>query len=279
MRKHKMSIFYKECGNDKPLSIMAGPCVYENHDHALMMAESIYDICQEVGKECGAPYVNYIYKTSFDKANRTSAESYRGAGFDEGYYGIKAVQSLDIPVLTDIHEAWQCETIGANVIQIPAFLCRQTNLLQAAAASGKTVNVKKGQFLSPQEMGQVVKKLEHFGAKEIIITERGTTFGYNNLVVDMRSLEIMKGFGYPVFMDCTHAVQTPGGLGNKSGGDREMAKVLARAATAVGIAGLFMEVHNDPDNAPSDGPNMIRLDTLADLLRTIFKLDAVIKNK
>jgi len=271
-----MSSFYENCGNDKPLSIIAGPCVYETKEHAMFMAKSIIDICDRVGKEHGIR-INYIYKTSFDKANRTSAESFRGIGFDEGYYGLKAIQSLDIPVLTDIHEPWQCDAIAANVIQIPAFLCRQTDLLSAAAQSGCTVNVKKGQFLSPKEMMQVVKKLQHFGAKEIMITERGTTFGYNNLVVDMRGLEIMKEAQVPVILDCTHAVQEPGGLGTKSGGNREMAKVLARAGTAVGIAGLFLEVHNDPDNAPSDGPNMIHLNDLYALLTICFDIDLSIK--
>lgn len=259
--------FYEKCGNDKPLSFILGPCVFESTEHANMMATKIHNILE------GFTNNNFAFKVSFDKANRTSAESYRGIGFDEGYYGIKSLQAKNIEVLTDVHEAWHCDTIDADIIQIPAFLCRQTDLLKAAAMSGKVVNVKKGQFLSPLEMLEVVKKLEHFGAKKIILTERGTTFGYNNLVVDMRSLEIMKKAGYPVFMDCTHAVQAPGGMGSKSGGDREMAKVIARAATAVGIAGLFMEVHNDPDNAPSDGPNMIKIEDLSALLSTCIRID------
>lgn len=264
--------FYELCGNDKPLSFILGPCVYESTEHAKMMAGAIKSIVD-------AHNANFVFKISYDKANRTNAESFRGLGFDEGYYGIKAVQSMGIEVLTDIHEAWHCDIIDSDIIQIPALLCRQTDLIKAAAVSGKVVNVKKGQFLSPLDMLEVVKKLEHFGAKKIIITERGTMFGYNNLVVDMRSLEIMKRAGYPVFMDCTHSVQLPGGLGSKSGGDREMAKVIARAATAVGIAGLFMEVHNDPDNAPSDGPNMIKLEELSALLMICKGVDYSIKQR
>ena len=268
--------FYDKCGNSKLLSIMAGPCVFESQEHAIFMAESLRDIVESVGKRFGQE-INFIYKTSFDKANRSSATAYRGAGFDEAYYGMDAVRGRNIEVLTDVHENWQCESAQADIIQIPAFLCRQTDLLQAAAQSRKPVNVKKGQFMSPNEMANVVGKLEHFGCKEIILTERGTTFGYNNLVVDMRSLEIMKKFGYPVFMDCTHAVQLPGGNGTSSGGQREFVKTIARAATAVGIAGLFMEVHDDPEIAPCDGPNMIALDKFAELLYSLLEIDEVVK--
>jgi len=274
-----MTVFYDELGNYKPLSIIAGPCVFENLHHAEMMSSALRDICNEVGNKYYGygKSLNFIYKTSFDKANRTSASSYRGTGFDDAYYAFQSLRANGTELLTDIHESWQCDTVQADVIQIPAFLCRQTDLLHAAADSGKVINVKKGQFLSPQEMLQVIKKLEHFGAKKIIVTERGTTFGYNNLVVDMRSLEIMRSAGYPVVMDCTHAAQAPGGLGGRSGGDREMAKVIARAAVGVGVAGVFMEVHQDPDNAPSDGPNMIRLDQAKDLITELIELDLVRK--
>lgn len=280
-----MSNFYNSCGNDMPLSIIAGPCVFESHDHAMMMAESLREVCVEVGDQYGTP-INFIYKTSFDKANRTSSTSFRSVGFDEAYYGMQAIRDAGIEVLTDVHESWQCDAVAADVLQIPAFLCRQTDLLQAAAITGKPVNVKKGQFLSPWEMSQVVNKLREFGTTDIMLTERGTTFGYNNLVVDMRSLEIMQhrnslnlnDMPYPVIMDCTHAVQAPGGNGKSSGGDREMAKVIARAATAVGIAGVFMEVHDRPEEAPSDGPNMIRLRDVYSLLRNLVELDIVAKN-
>ena len=271
-----MRDFYSKCGNRETLSLIAGPCVFENADHAIRLSDELRDIAGEVSEKYGL-YINFIYKTSFDKANRTSADSYRGVGFDEAYYGMQTIRTRGTPVLTDVHDSWQCEAVNADIIQIPAFLCRQTDLLQAAANSGKPVNVKKGQFLSPQEMVRVVEKLERFGATQIMVTERGSTFGYNNLVVDMRGLEYMKRNckGYPIIMDCTHAVQSPGGLGDKSGGDREMAKVIARAAAAVGVAGIFMEVHDDPDNAPSDGPNMIKLKDVYPLLCELIELSLV----
>ena len=266
-----MGEFYDACDNTNQISIIAGPCVFEGKQHALDMAGKLFEICESNG-------VNFCYKTSFDKANRTSSKSYRGEGFDEAWYGISAVKEvIGCEVLTDVHENWQCGATNADILQIPAFLCRQTDLIQSAVESGKPVNIKKGQFLSPNEMRNVVEKAESFDVSKLIITERGTTFGYNNLVVDMRSLHIMKNFDYPFVMDCTHAVQSPGGLGDSSGGDRRMAKVIARAATAVGIAGLFMEVHQDPDNAPSDGPNMIRLDEFSDLLSELVELDYVTK--
>jgi len=269
-------MFYDNCGNDKPLSIIAGPCIFEDPAHALEMATALRDICVTVGQKFDRE-INFIYKTSFDKANRSSADSYRGSGFDEAFYGMEAVRGRGIEVLTDVHESWHCDAVNADIIQIPAFLCRQTDLLQAAAESGRPVNVKKGQFLSPQEMTNVVKKLEKFGCNKIMVTERGTTFGYNNLVVDMRSLEIMKQMNYPVVMDCTHAVQLPGGNGTSSGGQRQYVSTMARAAVAVGVAALFMEVHDDPDNAPSDGPNMIRLDNFEKLLYDIVELDYISK--
>ena len=268
--------FYDDCGNDKPLSIIAGPCAFETIDHAVMMSTALRDICFSVANRFDTE-INFIYKTSFDKANRSSADSKRGSGFDEAFYGMEAVRARGIEVLTDVHEPWHCEAVNADIIQIPAFLCRQTDLLRAAAESGKAVNVKKGQFLSPIEMTNVVKKLEKFGCDRIMVTERGTTFGYNNLVVDMRSLEIMKQMNYPVVMDCTHAVQLPGGNGTSSGGQRQYVSTMARAAVAVGVAALFMEVHDDPDNAPSDGPNMIRLDNFEKLLYDIVELDYVSK--
>lgn len=268
-----MSLFYNECGNDKRLSIISGPCVFESTQHALDMAGKLKEICDSFS-------VNFCYKTSFDKANRTSSDSFRGLGFDEAFYGIQEVkEKIGCEVLTDVHEGWQCGATNADILQIPAFLCRQTDLIREAVETGKTVNIKKGQFLSPEEVSNISKKVESFGGKELILTERGTTFGYNNLVVDMRSLAIMKRGQYPVFIDCTHAVQSPGGNGKSSGGDRMMAPVIARAAVAVGVAGVFMEVHQDPDNAPSDGPNMIHLSEFSSLLSTLIELDYIIKSK
>ena len=258
--------FYSNCGNDKPLSIIAGPCVFETREHAVMMAESLKEICDKLK-------VNFIYKTSFDKANRSSADSNRGSGFDEAFYGMEAVRSRGIEVLTDVHEPWHCEQVQADIIQIPAFLCRQTDLIQAAAQSGKPVNVKKGQFLSPWEMKNVADKLHKFGCDKFMFTERGTTFGYNNLVVDFRSLEVMKEYTDRVVMDCTHAVQLPGGNGTSSGGQRQYVSTMARAAVAIGVSALFIETHQDPDNAPSDGPNMIRLDKFQDLVYDLLILD------
>lgn len=266
--------FYNGCRNDAKLSVIAGPCIFESKQHALDVAGAIKEICERL-------HINYIYKTSFDKANRSSFQSYRGAGFDEAYYGMLAVrETLGVEVLTDVHEAWQCDSVAADIIQIPAFLCRQTDLLQAAAGTGKPVNVKKGQFLSPREMVNIIAKLESFGCNQVMMTERGTTFGYNDLVVDMRSLAIMKNntpANYPVIMDCTHAVQSPGGHGTSSGGNRDMVPVIARASAAVGIAGVFMEVHQDPDNAPCDGPNMLKLANLSSVLEQLLDIDYVVK--
>ena len=268
--------FYDNCGNDKPVSIIAGPCVFESRDHAVEMAEKLLDTCKWVGQQFDQK-INFIYKTSFDKANRSSADSYRSAGFDEAFYGMEAVRARGIEVLTDVHEPWHCGAVNADIIQIPAFLCRQTDLIQAAAESGKPVNVKKGQFLSPWEMKNVAEKLRKFGCDKYLFTERGTTFGYNNLVVDMRSLEVMKHYTDRVVMDCTHAVQLPGGNDTSSGGQREYVPTMARAAVAVGVAALFMEVHQDPDSAPSDGPNMIYLDNFEKVLYDLVELDYVSK--
>lgn len=266
--------FYNGCRNDAKLSVIAGPCIFESKQHALDMAGAIKEICERL-------HINYIYKTSFDKANRSSFQSFRGVGFDDAYYGMLAVrETLGVEVLTDVHEAWQCDSVAADIIQIPAFLCRQTDLLQAAAGTGKPVNVKKGQFLSPREMVNIIAKLESFGCNQVMMTERGTTFGYNDLVVDMRSLAIMKNntpANYPVIMDCTHAVQSPGGYGTSSGGNRDMVPVIARAAVAVGVAGIFMEVHQDPDNAPCDGPNMLKLANLSSVLEQLLDIDYVVK--
>jgi 2-dehydro-3-deoxyphosphooctonate aldolase (KDO 8-P synthase) len=241
-----------------------------------MMSTALRDICFSVANRFDTE-INFIYKTSFDKANRSSADSKRGSGFDEAFYGMEAVRARGIEVLTDVHEPWHCEAVNADIIQIPAFLCRQTDLIQAAAQSGKPVNVKKGQFLSPWEMKNVAEKLRKFGCDKYLFTERGTTFGYNNLVVDMRSLEVMKHYTDRVVMDCTHAVQLPGGNGTSSGGQREYVPTMARAAVAVGVAALFMEVHQDPNNAPSDGPNMIYLDNFEKVLYDLIELDYVSK--
>ena len=268
--------FYENCGNDKPLSIIAGPCVFESKDHAVEMATALKEKCDRVGQKFDRE-INFIYKTSFDKANRSSADSYRSAGFDEAFYGMQAVRARGIEVLTDVHDAWQCEQVQADIIQIPAFLCRQTDLIRAAAESGKPVNVKKGQFLSPWEMANVAEKLRKYGCDEYMFTERGTTFGYNNLVVDMRSLEVMKQYTKAVVMDCTHAVQLPGGNGKSSGGQRQYVSTMARAAVAVGVAALFMEVHQSPDDAPSDGPNMIYLDNFENMLYDLVELDYISK--
>lgn len=255
-------------GDQRPLALIAGPCVIETESFTLKMAESIANICARLN-------VPFIFKSSFDKANRSSISGFRGNGMDEGLRILAKVKSsVGVPVLTDIHESYQAAPVAevVDVIQIPAFLCRQTDLLLAAAATGKAVNVKKGQFLSPLEMKNVAKKLESGGAKNILLTERGTTFGYNNLVVDFRSLPEMRSLGYPVVFDATHSVQMPGGLGEKSGGDRRYAPILARAAVAVGCDALFMEVHENPEIAPSDGANMIFLSDLERILSGLLRI-------
>jgi 2-dehydro-3-deoxyphosphooctonate aldolase (KDO 8-P synthase) len=252
-------------GDDHPLLLLAGPCVVEDRDFMLRIAETIRGVSEQHG-------VGLVFKSSFDKANRSSGDSERGPGMDEGLATLAAVKEASgLPVITDIHESWQAKPAAevADVLQIPAFLSRQTDLLSAAAATGRAVNVKKGQFLSPPEMGNVVAKLESAGADRILVTERGTSFGYNNLVVDFRGLPQLRALGYPVVFDATHSVQLPGGLGGASGGQREYVPYLSRAAAAVGIDGLFVEVHTDPDSAPSDGPNMITPDLLDRLLTEI----------
>lgn len=263
-----------EISNNKPFVLFGGPCQLESLDHSLFLADSIK-------KECDKLDIPYIFKASFDKANRTSVSGKRGIGLDEGLkIFTKIKQEFGCPILTDIHNEEQCKIVSecVDVLQIPAFLCRQTDLLKAAAETGKVIKVKKGQFLAPWDMKKVYEKLVAFGAKDILLTERGASFGYNTLVTDMRSLVIMQETGAPVIFDATHSVQQPGGLGGASGGQREFVPVLARAAIAVGIAGLFMEIHQDPDNAPSDGPCMLRLDDLENTLSQLKRHDQVTKS-
>lgn len=255
-------------GDGQPLTLIGGPCVIESEDFTLKMAESIAKVVDRLG-------INYIFKSSFDKANRTSIDSFRGQAIDKGLKILQRVKDeFGLPVLTDIHESSQAAPVAevVDVLQIPAFLCRQTDLLVAAAQTGRAINVKKGQFLAPWDMKNVVQKLEAAGAKNLLLTERGTSFGYNALVVDFRGLPQMRQLGYPVVFDATHSVQMPGGQGNKSGGQREYAPVLARAAAAVGIDALFMEIHEDPASALSDGPNMIPLAQLEEVLRPILRV-------
>lgn len=259
--------------NDRPLTIIAGPCQLESEDHAQMIAGRMKEACQAVGAQ-------YVFKASYDKANRTSLSGKRGLGIDEGLKVLQSVARANgVPVLTDVHTEAQCAIAAeaVDILQIPAFLCRQTDMLLAAGNTGKVVNVKKGQFLAPWEMGNIVDKIESTGNRRILLTERGTSFGYNTLVADMRSLPQMAATGYPVVMDATHSVQQPGGKGGSSGGQREFAPVMARAAVAIGVAAVFIETHQDPDNAPSDGPNMIYLDQMPDLVASLMKFDALAK--
>ncbi len=259
--------------NDRPFSLIAGPCQLESRQHALEISQALVEITGKLG-------IGLVYKSSFDKANRTSISGTRGVGMAKGLEILAEIRELrGCPVLTDIHEISQCDPVAevVDVLQIPAFLCRQTDLLVAAARTGKTVNVKKGQFLAPWDMVNVVKKLSSSGNDNILVCERGASFGYNTLVSDMRSLPIMSKMGYPVIFDATHSVQQPGGLGGASGGQREFVPVLARAALAIGVAGLFLEVHEDPDRAPSDGPNMISLKDLYNLLETLVEFDKLAK--
>jgi len=257
-------------GSGKPLTLIAGPCVIENRDLVFEVAEAVNAICKKLG-------VQYIFKASFDKANRTSASTFRGPGVTAGLAVLQEVKDkLGLPVLTDIHESSHVAQVAevVDVLQIPAFLCRQTDLLMAAAATGKAINVKKGQFLSPQEMSQVAQKLRSAGVENLLLTERGNSFGYNTLVVDFRSLPQLQSFGCPVIFDATHSVQQPGGQGGTSGGQREYVAPLARAAVAVGVDGLFMEIHPNPDKALSDGPNMLPLHRLEPLLKQLLAIRA-----
>jgi len=260
--------------NSKPFTLIAGPCQLENEKHAMDIAKTLKEITQKLN-------IGLIYKSSFDKANRTSLKGKRGTGLEKSLPIFDKIRNeLRIPVLTDVHSADQCEVISkhVDVLQIPAFLCRQTDLLVSAAKTGKIINVKKGQFLAPWDMVNVTKKIEDSGNKNILVTERGASFGYNTLVSDMRSLPIMAKNGYPVVFDATHSVQQPGGMGDKSGGQREFVEYLARAAIAVGVAAIFMETHPDPDNAPSDGPNMVPLSKMESLLKQLLSIDKIIKN-
>ncbi|RKK03003.1 3-deoxy-8-phosphooctulonate synthase [Pseudoroseomonas wenyumeiae] len=260
-------------GNDLPISVIAGPCQLESRAHALEMASALKEISGRLG-------IGLVYKTSFDKANRTSARAQRGLGLEKSLPIFAEIrESLGLPVLTDVHDAHQCAEVAqaVDVLQIPAFLCRQTDLLLAAAATGRVVNVKKGQFLAPWDMGNVVEKIVGAGNPNVMLTERGTSFGYNTLISDFRGLPIMAGTGAPVIFDATHSVQQPGAMGGSSGGQREFVPVLARAAVAVGTAGLFIETHEDPDHAPSDGPNMVPLRQFEGLLRDLMALDQLSK--
>lgn len=261
-------------GNDLPLQLIAGPCQMESRDHTIEVAGKLAEICKAHG-------IGLVYKTSYDKANRTSLGGKRGMGLEKSLAVFEEVRkTFGIPTLTDVHEIEHCAAVAPviDILQIPAFLCRQTDLLIAAANTGRVVNVKKGQFLAPWDMKNVAAKIADSGNKNIMLTERGASFGYNTLVVDMRSLPIMAQNGYPVIMDCTHAVQQPGGQGTSSGGQREFVPTIARAAVAAGVAGVFIETHPDPDNAPSDGPNMVPLHQLGALLDQLIAFDKLAKS-
>ncbi|MEO1694205.1 MAG: 3-deoxy-8-phosphooctulonate synthase [Pseudomonadota bacterium] len=260
-------------GQDKPIVVFAGPCQMESATHALEMAAALKDICDRLG-------LGLVFKSSFDKANRTSLSGKRGIGLADALPVFADIKSrFGLPVVTDVHEVAQCALIAevADVLQIPAFLCRQTDLLVAAAKTGRVIKIKKGQFLAPWDMKNVAAKVHDSGNDRILLTERGASFGYNTLVSDMRALPIMAETGCPVIFDATHSVQQPGGQGTSSGGDRRFVPVLARAAVAVGVAGLFIETHQDPDNAPSDGPNMVPLDQFEGLMRGLMAIDATVK--
>ena len=262
-----------EISNEKKICLIAGPCQLETEQHAFDMVGKIKEITSKYG-------IGLIYKTSFDKANRTSLKGKRGAGLEKSLPIFdKIKKETNTPILTDVHNEEQCSIVAphVDVLQIPAFLCRQTDLLIAAAKTNKIINVKKGQFLAPWDMANVIKKIEDSGNKNILITERGASFGYNTLVSDMRALPIMSKFGFPIVFDATHSVQQPGGMGEKSGGQREFVPYLARAAIAVGVGAIFMETHEDPDNAPSDGPNMVPLNEVKNLLIKLTEIDKIVK--
>ncbi|MBM84420.1 MAG: 3-deoxy-8-phosphooctulonate synthase [Rhodospirillaceae bacterium] len=272
-KAYKVNVGPLEIANDLPFTLIAGPCQLESRDHAMELADALTQICQKLS-------IGLIFKTSFDKANRSSLSGERGIGMGKGLPIMAEIRErFGCPILTDVHEPSQCVPVSeaVDVLQIPAFLCRQTDLVVAAGKTGKAVNVKKGQFLAPWEMKNVAAKLEATGNQNILLTERGTSFGYNTLVSDMRALPQIARTGYPVIFDATHSVQQPGGLGDSSGGDRQFVPVLARAALAVGVAAVFMETHQDPDNAPSDGPNMMRLSSMAELLKIMKLFDALAK--
>ena len=273
MNNHKVKCSNFEIANNKPFTLIAGPCQLESEEHAIKISTELKKITNDLD-------INLIYKTSFDKANRTSLKGKRGLGLDKSLPIFDKIRKdVGVPVLTDVHTAEQCFKVAnhVDVLQIPAFLCRQTDLLIAAAKTGKIINVKKGQFLAPWDMSNVIKKIQDSGNENILITERGASFGYNTLVSDMRSLPIMSKFGFPIVFDATHSVQQPGGMGEKSGGQREFVPFLARAAIAVGVSAIFMETHEDPDNAPSDGPNMVPLNEVKTLLKKLTEIDKIIK--
>ncbi len=263
-----------QTSNELPFFLISGPCQLESRDHVMFIAENLKIICDKLD-------INLVFKTSFDKANRTSLSAKRGVGLEKSLKIFEEIKkNFDLPILTDVHTAEQCNIINGivDIIQIPAFLCRQTDLLVAAAKTNLIVNVKKGQFLAPWDMSNVIKKISDSKNDKIFVTERGVSFGYNSLISDMRSLSIMKKENYPVIFDATHSVQQPGGQGNSSGGEREYIYDLSKSAISIGIAGLFLEVHDDPDNAPSDGPNMLKIKDLELFLSKIKKIDQLIKN-
>ena len=271
MNKVKVGNF--TIGGDSPLTLLAGPCVLESLERSLLIGRTVKEICGRLG-------INYVFKASFDKANRSSFHSFRGPGLEKGLAWLKTIkEELGVPVVTDIHESYQAAPAAevADILQIPAFLCRQTDLLHAAAQTGRVVNVKKGQFLAPDDMRNVVDKLHESGCDQLLLTERGASFGYHNLVVDMRSLPIMRSFGYPVIFDGTHSVQLPGGNGTSSSGNREYVEYLVRAAVGVGIDALFLEVHDNPEEALSDGANMVYLDKLEDLLKEALAIHEIVQ--
>ncbi len=273
MNNFKVKCNNFEIANNKKFTLIAGPCQLESEDHAIKISSELKKITDDLK-------INFIYKTSFDKANRTSLNGKRGIGLEKSLPIFDKIKNqIGVPVLTDVHSPEQCSLVSkhVDVLQIPAFLCRQTDLLIAAAKTGKIINVKKGQFLAPWDMKNVIKKIEDSGNKNILITERGASFGYNTLVSDMRSIPIMSNFGFPIVFDATHSVQQPGGMGEKSGGQREFVPHLARAAIAVGVGAIFIETHEDPNNAPSDGPNMVPLSELKSLLKKLNEIDNLIK--
>ena len=273
MKNFKVKCSNFEIANDKPFTLIAGPCQLESEEHAIKISTELKKITSELE-------INLIYKSSFDKANRTSLKGKRGIGLDKSLPIFDKIRKeVGVPILTDVHTSEQCSIVAKHVdiLQIPAFLCRQTDLLIAAAKTGKIINVKKGQFLAPWDMANVIKKIEESGNKNILITERGASFGYNTLVSDMRALPIMSKFGFPIVFDATHSVQQPGGMGEKSGGQREFVPYLARAAIAVGVGAIFIETHEDPENAPSDGPNMVPLKEIKELLKKLTEIDKIIK--
>ena len=260
-------------GNELPMTLIAGPCQLETEEHAVMIASTLKKIC-------GEEKINFVFKASFDKANRTSVNGTRGVGLSKGLQILSAVKNkIGCKILTDIHNADQCKEVSdiVDILQIPAFLCRQTDIILAASKTNKVINIKKGQFLAPWDMEKVLEKALSTGNQKIMLCERGSSFGYNTLVTDFRSLPIMKNTGQPVIMDATHSVQIPGGKGDSSGGQREYAPIMATAAAAVGVAGIFIETHQDPDNAPSDGANMVRLDDMAKLVKKLREFDKLSK--